>query len=104
MQETLAQAIEHIAVVAAAVGEAGGEQVVESGPGELVADKGYHSREVIWTIKEAEYERTFLSRSEEGSTGRGSSLSKMRFMAIAGESVPREASFCRDNGARNWSE
>jgi transposase len=65
VQETLAQAVEHIAVVAEAVGEVGGEPVVESGPAELVTDKGYHSREVIWTIQEAGI-RTYISEPERG--------------------------------------
>ena len=66
MAETLAQAAEHISVVAEAVNAATGTERVEAdGPREVVADKGYHSREVVREIAEAGT-RTYISEPERG--------------------------------------
>ena len=66
VQETLAQAAEHISLVAEAVNPVMGLEMVEpEGPVELVADKGYHSRDVIREI-EAVGVRTYISEPERG--------------------------------------
>src|SRR5581483_10647063 len=66
VHETLAQAAEHIAVVAEAVNDATGAQVVQpEGPAEVVADKGYHSRDAVRRIEEAGV-RTYISEPERG--------------------------------------
>lgn len=63
---TLAQAAEHIGMVAEAVNDATGAQVVEpDGPAEVVADKGYHSRDAVRQIGEAGV-RTYISEPERG--------------------------------------
>jgi transposase len=64
VQETLAQATEHLAVVAQAVNDAMQVEMVEPrGPAEIVADKGYHSRKVIRELSEADI-RTYISEPE----------------------------------------
>jgi transposase len=63
IEETLAQAVEHIEVVAETVNEPGGNEL--AGPAELVTDKGYHSRETVRTITEAGI-RTYISEPERG--------------------------------------
>jgi transposase len=66
LSETLAQASEHITVIAEATQEETGAAVVElEGPAELVTDKGYHSREVVKDLTDAEI-RTYLSEPERG--------------------------------------
>ncbi len=66
VHETLAQAEEYIAVVGEAIHEASDAEVVEpAGPAELVADKGYHSRDVVRTIEESGI-RTYISEPERG--------------------------------------
>jgi transposase len=66
VHETLAQATEHIAVVAETVNDAAGAQVVQpEGPIEVVADKGYHSRDAVRQIEEAGV-RTYISEPERG--------------------------------------
>src|SRR5262249_22658100 len=66
VHETLAQAAEQIAVVAEAVHDATGEQVVPpEGPVEVVADKGYHSRDTVREIGESGV-RTYISEPERG--------------------------------------
>lgn len=66
MQETLAQASEHIGILAEAINnEAGATIVAKQGPDELVTDKGYHSREVIRQLAEAEI-RSYISEPERG--------------------------------------
>ncbi len=54
IQETLAEAVENIAVTAESINAAvGGEMVVPDGPVELVTDKGHHSREVVLRLADA---------------------------------------------------
>lgn len=66
VQETLAEAAEHINVVAEAVNAATGVDLVEpNGPREIVADKGYHSRSVVRQMGEAGL-RTYISEPERG--------------------------------------
>src|SRR5207248_9502123 len=66
VHETLAQAAEHIAVVAEAVNGATGAQVIQPEvPVEVVADKGYHSRDALREIGEAGV-RTYISEPERG--------------------------------------
>jgi transposase len=64
--ETLAQAAEHLGVVAEAVQAATGVEMVEpAGPVEVVADKGYHSREVVCELGAADM-RTCISEPGRG--------------------------------------
>jgi transposase len=66
VHETLAQAAEHIGIVAEAVNQTtGAEMVVPEGPVEMVADKGYHSRKAVREIGEAGV-RTYVSEPERG--------------------------------------
>jgi transposase len=66
VHETLAQAAEHIGIVGEAVNEATGAELVKpEGPVEMVADKGYHSREAVREIGEAGV-RTYVSEPERG--------------------------------------
>ena len=66
IQETLAEAVENIAVTAESINAAvGGEMVVPDGPAELVTDKGYHSREVVLQLAEAEI-RSYVSEPDRG--------------------------------------
>jgi transposase len=66
VHETLAQAAEHIAMVAEAVNDATGAQVVQpEGPVEVVADKGYHSRAAVREIEQSGV-RTYVSEPERG--------------------------------------
>ena len=66
LQLTLAQASEHIEVVAEAIPvETGAPAIEEDGPAELVTDKGYHSREVVRQLTEAGM-RTYISEPERG--------------------------------------
>jgi transposase len=66
VHETLAQAAEHIGIVAEAVNPTtGAEMVVPEGPVEIVADKGYHSRKAVREIGEAGV-RTYVSEPERG--------------------------------------
>jgi len=66
VQETLAQASEHIELVAELIpGEANTAMVAEEGPAELVTDKGYHSREVVRQLAEAGI-RSYISEPERG--------------------------------------
>ena len=66
VHETLAQAAEHIAVIAEAVNGATGAQVIQPEvPVEVVADKGYHSRDALREIGEAGI-RTYISEPERG--------------------------------------
>jgi hypothetical protein len=53
-------------VVAEAVNDAAGAPVVQpAGPAEVVADKGYHSRDAVRQIEEAGV-RTYISEPERG--------------------------------------
>jgi len=64
--ETVAQAGEQIAEVAAAVNsEEAGERVNPEGPAEVVTDKGYHSNEVVAGLQQAGV-RSYLSEPERG--------------------------------------
>jgi len=64
--ETVAQAGEQIAEVAAAVNsEEGGERVNPEGPAEVVTDKGYHSNEVVAGLQHAGV-RSYISEPERG--------------------------------------
>ena len=66
LSETLAQASEHITVIAEATQEETGAAVVElEGPTEWVTDKGYHSRDVVKDLTDAEI-RTYISEPERG--------------------------------------
>lgn len=66
VHETLAQAAEQIAVVAEAVNNAAGAEVVQpEGLVEVVADKGYHSREAVRQMGEAGV-RTYISEPDRG--------------------------------------
>ena len=66
VQETLAQAAEHIEIVAEAVNEATDTVMVEAaGPLEVVMDKGYHSRAVLREMEQAGV-RTYVSEPERG--------------------------------------
>ena len=65
VQETLAQATEHVAIVAQAVNEPTQVEMVEPRPAEVVADKGYHSRKVVGEFAEAGI-RTYISEPERG--------------------------------------
>ena len=66
VQETLAQASEHIEVVAELInGDADTAIVTEEGPAELVTDKGYHSRAVVQQLAEAGI-RSYISEPERG--------------------------------------
>jgi transposase len=66
VQETLAEATEHIGLVAEAIKDATGVAMVEpEGPIEVVADKGYHSRAVVTEMKEAGV-RTYISEPDRG--------------------------------------
>jgi transposase len=64
--ETLPQAGEHIAEVAATTNnEEVGERVHPEGPREAVTDKGYHSNDTLQTLAEAEV-RTYISEPDRG--------------------------------------
>ena len=64
--ETVAQAGEQIAEVAAAVNsEEGGERVNPEGPAEVVTDKGYHGNEVVVGLQQAGV-RSYISEPERG--------------------------------------
>ena len=64
--ETLPQAGEHIAGVAATTNnEEVGERVHPEGPREAVTDKGYHSNDTLQTLAEAEV-RTYISEPDRG--------------------------------------
>jgi transposase len=66
IMETVAQAGEQIAEVAAAVNsEEGGERVNPEGPAEVVTDKGYHSNEVVAGLQQAGV-RSYISEPERG--------------------------------------
>jgi len=66
MLETLPQAGENIAEVACATNhEEVGERVDSAGPGEAVADKGYHSNDTLVALKEAEV-RAYISEPDRG--------------------------------------
>ena len=66
LQETLAQASEHIAVTAEEINPEAGAPVVETeGPVELITDKGYHSREVVRQLAESGV-RSYISEPERG--------------------------------------
>ena len=66
LEETLEQAVEQVEVVAEALQEATGEEIVKvSGPMELVTDKGYHSREVVRAVGERGV-RSYISEPERG--------------------------------------
>jgi transposase len=66
VQETLAQASEHIQTVAEVINhEADAPVVADQGPVELVTDKGYHSREVVRQLAEAGV-RGYISEPERG--------------------------------------
>jgi transposase len=61
VHETLSQAAEQIEIVAQAVNQATGAEMVEpAGPLELVADKGYHSRGAVLEIQQSGV-RTYVS-------------------------------------------
>lgn len=67
ISETLAQAAEHIEVVATAVNEATDVEMVEpDGPKEIVTDKGYHSRNTMLTMQQEMGVRTYISEPERG--------------------------------------
>jgi transposase len=64
VQETLAQAAEHLSIVAEAVNNATGVEMVQpEGPAEVVADKGYHSREVVREMQDSGV-RTYVSEPQ----------------------------------------
>ena len=64
LQETLAQAAEHLSIVAEAVNNATGVEMVQpEGPVEVVADKGYHSREVVRDMRDSGV-RTYVSEPQ----------------------------------------
>src|SRR5690349_21582840 len=66
VHETLAQAAEHLAIVAEAVNDATGAEMVQpEGPVEVVADKGYHSRDVVCEIEESGV-HTYISEPQRG--------------------------------------
>jgi transposase len=66
VQETLAQASEHIEVIAEVInGQEGAPSIEDEGPAELVTDKGYHSREVVRQLAEAGI-RSYISEPERG--------------------------------------
>jgi transposase len=66
VHETLEQAAEHIAVVAEVANEASGAPVIQpEGPLEVVADKGYHSRDAVREIGRSGV-RTYISEPERG--------------------------------------
>jgi transposase len=66
VQETLAQATEHIRVVAEVINAEADQTVVRAdGPTELVTDKGYHSRDVVRQVAEAGV-RTYISEPDRG--------------------------------------
>jgi transposase len=64
VHETLLEAVEHVEIVAGAV-NAECDTTVADGPVELVADKGYHSREVIRDLSDSGV-RTYISEPERG--------------------------------------
>jgi transposase len=65
VQETLAQASEHIDVVTEVIPQPGAPTVDVEHPTELVTDKGYHSREVVRQLAEAGI-RSYVSEPERG--------------------------------------
>lgn len=66
MEQTLAQAAEHIAVVAEAIQSASGaDDGTPARVEELVTDKGHHSRKVVRTVEESGI-RTYISEPERG--------------------------------------
>ncbi len=66
VNETLAQAGEHIAEVACQVNnEERGEVVDSDGPANLVADKGYHSNDALVGLRQSEV-RSYISEPERG--------------------------------------
>jgi transposase len=66
VQETLAQASEHLEVIAEVInGETGTSTIEAEGPAELVTDKGYHSREVVRQLAETGI-RSYISEPERG--------------------------------------
>jgi transposase len=66
VQQTLADAQEHMAVVAEVIESEPNAPAVEvQSPAELVTDKGYHSREVVRQLTEAGI-RTYISEPDRG--------------------------------------
>ena len=66
MTETVAQAGERIAEIACEVNnEAAGKVVDSDGPANLVADKGYHSKDALVGLKQAQV-RSYVSEPEIG--------------------------------------
>ena len=66
IRETVAEAGERIAETAAETNdEEAGERVNPEGPGEVVTDKGYHSRQVVTDLKEAGV-RSYCSEPRRG--------------------------------------
>ena len=66
VQETLAQASEHLEVVAQVMNrETAAPAIEDQGPAAVVTDKGYHSREVVRQLAEAGI-RSYISEPERG--------------------------------------
>jgi len=106
VQETLAQAREHLEVVAEVIhGETGAPTIEDESPAELVTDKGYHSREVVRELAEAGIRSYNISEPERGrQRWHGQSAEQAAVYGIGGACKASAASTESDNEARNWSE
>jgi transposase len=103
VQATMEQASEHITVVAEAINEAAGREIVQpDGPAELVTDKGYHGK-WSWTWRKPEYGPIYPSRNGDLRTGRIKRRSRARCTGIGGGCAASEARRCNGSEARNWS-
>jgi transposase len=90
--ETLTEAGMRIAEIAEAVNdEEAGEIVNPEGPAELVADKGYHSNEVMKDLKEVAFGAMCRSLIVESATGMASESNKRRCTEIGGGCGERAA-------------
>ncbi len=104
MEQTLAQAAEHIAVVAEAIQSASGaDDGTPARVEELVTDKGHHSRKVVRTVEESGI-RTYISEPEEdGSVGKVSRANSVQSTGTGDGYGASAASACSGSEARNSS-
>ena len=86
-----------------------GEYAVHAkGVEEVVADKGYHSNEVMVGLSELAVrsyvaERVWLSRIVEPATEKAKRRGSKRYTAIGGACRANGASGCSGNGANDWN-
>ena len=101
--ETLPQAAEAVASQIAETTTDGKYPVNFAGVEEVVADKGYHSNEVVRDLGNWECGPTSLSQNEGLASGRGGRPNKRRCMPIAGGFREHAANGCRLDAGNGWS-